>query len=201
MLIQSPKNLCYGIIKNMGILCIFLYFILYLSHMENNFVTIKDFPNYEINRLGIIKNKKTNKPVKVFVNNQYYRVNLRNNGKVKLIYLHRILASAFIPNPNNLPEINHIDGDKLNYSLDNLEWCDSQQNKQHARENGLQISKRSKESKLSKKVGQYDLTNKLIKIWDCVMDIERTLGIKSGAISNCCLGKSKTSAKYIWRYQ
>jgi len=47
---------------------------------------------------------------------------------------------------------------------------------------------------------QFTLENKFIKKWDCVMDIERELGIKSGAISNCCLGKSKTSGNYIWKY-
>ena len=169
--------------------------------MENTFITIKDYPNYEINMLGIIKNKKTGRVVKTFVNNHYYKVNLRDNNYVKSLYLHRLLATTFIPNPNDFPEVNHIDGNKLNYSLDNLEWCDSRQNKIHARLNGLQISKRSSENKLSKKVGQYDLTNNLIKVWDCVMDIERDLGIKNGAISNCCLGKSKTSGKFIWRYQ
>jgi hypothetical protein len=168
--------------------------------MENKFVTIKDYPNYEINSFGVVRNKKNNKIIRSFINNHYYRINLRNNGIVKNLYLHRVLGLVFIPNPNGFSEINHIDGNKLNYSLSNLEWCNSKQNKLHARVNGLQVSKIGKDSKLSKKVQQYDLNLNLIKVWDSVMDIERELNIKNGAISNCCLGKSKTSNGFIWKY-
>ena len=67
-------------------------------------------------------------------------------------------------------------------------------------DNNLQIALRSNTNPKSKSVLQFTLENKFIKKWDCVMDIERELGIKSGAISNCCLGKSKTSGNYIWKY-
>jgi hypothetical protein len=63
---------------------------------------------------------------------QYFVVTLMKEGRGKNTYLHRIIAKAFIPNPFNLPMVNHIDGDKLNNSLDNLEWCTDNYNRRHA---------------------------------------------------------------------
>ena len=69
--------------------------------------------------------------------NGYYRVTLAKNGKKKQAYLHRLLAKHFIPNPQNLPQINHKDGNKLNCDLDNLEWVMVQDNVMHAYQHGL----------------------------------------------------------------
>jgi hypothetical protein len=168
--------------------------------MEQNFKTIANFPNYEINQFGNIKNKTTGKILQNFINNSYYKINLHHNKKAKSLYVHILIATYFIPNPLNLPEINHKDGNKLNYSLDNLEWCTSSENSLHAYLNKLQKSKKGIENTLSKKVIQNDLSGNFIKMWDSVMDIERETGIKNGAISNCCLGKSKTSSNFIWKY-
>lgn len=62
----------------------------------------------------------------------YYQVGLSNNGSKKRDYIHRLVAEAFIPNPKNLPEVNHLDGNKLNNRLSNLEWTTSSENKKHA---------------------------------------------------------------------
>ena len=94
---------------------------------------------YKINTEGVIvreeysyidnfgKGRKRHLPSKVIAHtlckNGYYMVDLRLNGKTKRHYVHRLLAKAFIPNPNNLPFINHKDENKQNNSLDNLEWC------------------------------------------------------------------------------
>lgn len=69
--------------------------------------------------------------------NGYYRVSLANGKKRKQKYLHRLLAEYFIPNPKNLPQVNHKDGNKLNCSLDNLEWVSVQENTIHAYKHGL----------------------------------------------------------------
>lgn len=69
--------------------------------------------------------------------NGYYRVTLARSGKKKQVYLHRLVATHFIPNPENKPQVNHKDGDKLNNSIDNLEWVTAQENTIHAYKKGL----------------------------------------------------------------
>jgi len=70
----------------------------------------------------------------------YRMVTLSEDGKTKSRYVHRIVAEAFIPNPNNLPQINHIDGDSHNNNVENLEWCTAQENQNHAYTTGLHKS-------------------------------------------------------------
>ena len=68
---------------------------------------------------------------------RYWRVGVQINNKQKLLAVHRLVAKAFIPNPNNLPQINHIDGNKNNNHVSNLEWCDGSYNMKHAFRTGL----------------------------------------------------------------
>lgn len=70
--------------------------------------------------------------------NGYARVELWVDGKGRKYLLHRLLAKTFIPNPKNKPQVNHIDGNKLNNNLSNLEWVDQSENQLHAYKNGLQ---------------------------------------------------------------
>ena len=67
----------------------------------------------------------------------YLAVKLWKNGECKQHYIHRLVAETFIPNPNNYPEINHIDGDKRNNAVSNLEWCNRKMNVQHSYDTGL----------------------------------------------------------------
>ena len=100
---------------------------------------IKDFPNYTIDDNGRVKNIHTGKFLKILTNKQtsYYQVSLWKNNKGTWKYIHRLLAEHFIPNPLNLPEVNHIDGNRQNNALSNLEWVTGQQNKIHAIQTGL----------------------------------------------------------------
>ena len=91
----------------------------------------KTYENFIINKNGIITNLKTGKELKTYKNpNGYIMISLSMGarGKVKTIRLHKALAETFIPNPNNLPVVNHIDENKSNYSLDNLEWVSYKDN-------------------------------------------------------------------------
>lgn len=107
----------------------------------------KDVPElpYKISNLGIVK-RDENSPhrhkgkqcVKPYLNNKgYLCINLYKNSKVYKFQIHRLIAIAFIPNPANLPEINHKDGNPLNNDIANLEWCTHQYNMQHAWDTGL----------------------------------------------------------------
>ena len=124
----------------------------------------------------------------------YPIVGLTKNGQRKTKLVHRLVAETF------MPIINHIDGNKENNNITNLEFCNQSHNIKEAFRLGLQKAPKGKESTSSKKVRQYDLKGNLIKEWDCTMDIQRTLGIANQHISACCLGKNKTSYGYKWRY-
>ena len=95
---------------------------------ENKTVTIKGYSNYTVSTDGTVMNIKKNKIVTPWKQRGYMIVGLSNCGKVKHMFLHRLVATAFIPNPDNLPFINHKDEDKTNNCVDNLEWCDTQYN-------------------------------------------------------------------------
>ena len=84
-------------------------------------------------------------------NKGYYRCCLSKNGNNKTVKVHRIVAETFIPNPNNLAQVNHIDGNKQNNNVDNLEWCSQSENMKHAYKNGLKKinGERNPASKLS----------------------------------------------------
>lgn len=82
---------------------------------------------------------------------KYWRVGVQINNKQKQLAIHRLVAKAFIPNPYNLPQINHIDGNKNNNHVSNLEWCDNSYNQLHAWKNGLKdVTKMSEHSSFRK---------------------------------------------------
>lgn len=106
--------------------------------MEETYKTIKDYPNYEVSSGGRVRNTKTGRVLRPSLNTGgYQHVGLPTNGKPKSHYIHRLVASAFIPNPENKRTVNHIDGDKTNNRVDNLEWCDDGENQKHAYRTGL----------------------------------------------------------------
>jgi hypothetical protein len=122
----------------------------------------------------------------------YLYVILSKDGIKSIYKIHRLVAQFFIPNPENKLEVNHIDGNKLNNSVNNLEWCTHQENIYHACTIGLRPNYRN--------VNQYDLQGNFIRCWNCISDISKTLKINQSAIWQCCVGKSKKSHGFIWRY-
>jgi hypothetical protein len=85
--------------------------------------------NYIINRNGTIFSKKRNKYLKPYDNGKgYLRVDVSINDKRKTYTVHRLVAEKYIPNPNDLPQVNHIDGNKQNNNVENLEWTDNMNN-------------------------------------------------------------------------
>lgn len=109
--------------------------------------------NYEISNLGRVRNINTNKYIKINTGKVGYKVvNLWKNNEYKTKYIHRLIAIYFIPNINEHKQINHIDGDKLNNNIENLEWCSQKDNVQHGYTTGLtSIGENRKSSKLTNK--------------------------------------------------
>jgi hypothetical protein len=97
--------------------------------MEEIYIIIQEFPNYQISNLGNVRNIQTGKILKPNIGTTgYYFVNLYLEGKAKSIKIHRLVAKYFIPNLNNKKEIDHIDNNTLNNNISNLRWCNRSEN-------------------------------------------------------------------------
>ena len=133
----------------------------------------------------------------------YHGVILSKNNIAKRYKVSRLVASAFIPNPQNKEQVNHIDGNKLNNNVVNLEWCTASENIEHAYKNGLLIIPSGSNDKRSIRVNQIDKnTGAIIATYAGLREAERITGIRHGNIWCCCQGryKHKTAGGYKWEY-
>lgn len=176
---------------------------------------IKGFENiYQISNYGNIKNIKKNILIKPFISKKtkYYQIDLCKNGHKKRYSIHRLVAQAFISNPNNFPQVNHKDENKQNNRYDNLEWCTAKYNsnygtckqrigikssqKKHTYETKQKISKA-----LSKPIIQYSKNNTFIKEWGSAYEVQRKLRISKSNVNECCNNKRKSAGNYIWKFK
>lgn len=123
----------------------------------------------------------------------YMKTTITVNKIRKTLLTHRLVAQAFIQNPENKKTVNHKDGVKANNFWENLEWATYSENQQHAFDTGLKNSNHCK-----KKVKQLSKDGKLIKIWKSQVEAFKTL--KTAHISDCCIGKRKTTGDFCWEY-
>ena len=164
---------------------------------------------YLISNKGRVKSYKQRKE-KILTTHKthgnYIIVDLSSKGKSKSYRLHRLVAKAFIPNVDDKPDVNHIDGDKSNNCSENLEWCTKSENMQHASRTGLFIpynkGKYGKDCHSSKKVAMLDKnTGKVIKCFESEREGALYLGKNDKSnISSCCNKRSKTAYGYMWKF-
>jgi len=148
--------------------------------------------NYLIDENGNVFSKYTNKYLSQRFNNQGYKlVDLfyKNNRKQSLV--HRLVAKTFLDNSQNYPCVNHIDFNKTNNNVNNLEWCSYLHNIKHSKI----IEKMNNSTK--KKVKQIK-NNKIIAIYDSRMEAERKTGINNANISECCNNIRKSAGGFKW---
>lgn len=133
---------------------------------------------------------------KLSVNKRGYNVCVlsRNADDHKCAFVHRLVAEAFIPNPQNLPYINHKDEIKTNNVVDNLEWCTMAYNDNYGTRNERVRDKNSKP------VGRYSLDGELLSVYKSAREAQDIDGFNCGGIYNCIAGRTHTSGKYLWRY-
>lgn len=174
--------------------------------MQEIWEDIKGFEGYyQISNLGnvkslcrVVKRGKNYKPVnerilKPYYHDGYPEVVLSINGNPRTFSIHRLVAEAFIPNPNKLPIINHKDENPSNNRVDNLEWCTYSYNLAY---NDARVKAAVPKRKA---IRQYTKDGVFIKEWSHARDAAEALKLNKRAIYECCKGRCKTSGGYIWK--
>ena len=175
---------------------------------------IKNFPDYYVTDAGDIYSRSENhnpngriRKLKPWVNKYGYKiVDLIKYGKKTHKSVHRLVAEAFIPNPENKPQINHKNGIKSDNNISNLEWCSASENIAHSfhvlchpKPVGMS-GKFGKDCPLSKIVQQIKDGKVIAEFYGC-SEANRLTGVDFRCISACCLGKRKQAGGYQWRYK
>ncbi len=127
------------------------------------------------------------------VNGGYAQMALTKNGERRQFLVHRLVAQAFIPNLLGRPQVNHIDGNKLNNCVENLEWCTAEENMLHSSNAGLRTD--------LKPVDMFTTSGEYVRSYSCTKEAERDTGIWNQNISRCCNGKAETAGGYVWRFR
>ena len=196
--------------------------------MQEIWVDIKDYEGlYQVSNLGRVKalekviiRKKCGirrypEIIRKLVPDKdgYLSVLLCANNKVKTFKVHRLVATAFISNPENKPTINHKNGIKTDNRVENLEWATNKEQIVHARRAGLMNTnqygknnpmwnRKGKDSPFAKPIYQIDIvTNKIIKEFPSLTDAAISLNKHSGHISQVCQGKRNSAYGYKWKYK
>ena len=169
-------------------------------YQVSNYGNVRSKDRYvKANKNGGIKLLK-GQPMKLTVNKAYRNdaktgytvVNLRKEGKNKVAVVHRLVALTFIPNDDTTKEfVNHIDGDKTNNTVENLEWVTTGENNQHAFNTGLRNPR-------GVRVEQCDLNNNLIAVYKSVTEASKQTGISRGSISHNINGRQKTCGEFVF---
>lgn len=179
---------------------------------------LKAIPGYEgeysASADGRIYSHKTERWLKPNISrNGYESVELFNEGVGKRMFIHRLIAITFIPNPENKEQVNHKDENKRNNSLENLEWSTRRENMNYGTRILRQINStdytterrkniaRKNGKAAAKSVLQISRTGEIINRFDSIVEAQKALSVKRSHIVECCRGKRKSSNGYLWRYE
>lgn len=156
--------------------------------------TIEDFPTYKISNLGnVFNSKRNNLLLQETTSNGYKRVTLYKDGKPYHKQVHRLVASAFIENPENYPFVNHKDEDPSNNHAENLEWCTPSYNINYGNRN-------AKLSTSSKQVKQMNFGGYVMATYCSANFAASMLKVDASNIYKCCRGEIKYAYGFKWSY-
>lgn len=151
--------------------------------------------NYSISDKGEVRKDANNYIMKLQIQQGYKHVTLQINKKAKRFRVHRLVAEAFIPNPENKPYVNHIDGNRQNNLVENLEWVTPAENTQHAVQSGLMLPTRERA------VVQFDLDGSKIAEFPSLREAARQTNSNDEKICICCQLQRKQHNGFQWRYK
>lgn len=148
---------------------------------------------YQVSNLGKVRNSRTGRILKSRTGNKYkyQHVNLCENGKTKTFLVHRLVATSFIPNPDNLPVVNHKDENPSNNCVENLEWCTVQYNTQYS---SHKMKGKPKSDEWKQKINKKVICLETKQVFNSIGEAEEWIG--KGEISACCRGKQKSAGKH-----
>lgn len=162
---------------------------------------------YQVSNLGNVRsldyrNTKMTRNLRPKLRANYLFVRLQKQGIGKCPMVHRLVAKAFIPNPNNYPEVNHKDENKHNNRADNLEWCTRSYNITYGTtiDRIKETKKRMNRRCAERVVCQFDKLGNLISTYPSILYASKVLGISPSCIGGCCRGALKTYKGFIWKY-
>ena len=166
---------------------------------------IENFPNYEIFDNGQIFDIKNQKWCTQFNYNGYLGVCLSNDKERKKFYVHRLVAQTFIPNPNNLPQVNHKDENKQNNHVSNLEWCTSKYNNNYGTRTQRMVETRKKDGYNISQESAIQVimidksTLQELQIFPSIKEAGRFLHTSPSHINEAAHGKRKSAGGYYWK--
>lgn len=174
-----------------------VFYCLIECKIMETFKTVIGWCNYEVSNIGTVRNKlRPNVVRKPIINNWgYVQLNLCKNSKYKCKLVHRLVGEAFIPNPENKPEINHKNGVKTDNRVENLEWVTVSENRQHAYDTGLEVTPRGKYSPSSKLLEEQVIEIK--RLINSGMYKQKEIGNMFG-IDQSHVSRLKTGSRKYW---
>lgn len=160
-------------------------------------VVWKDVPGYEgkylVSNDGQVYSRVTSRMLCPSICRGYAVVSLYRGREVKNCKVHRLVALAFLPNPDGKQTVNHIDENKLNNCATNLEWATIAEQNRH----GTRVVRAARAK--SREIEQYSPSGELIRAWPSMAAVERVLGIRRGNIWACCEGRIASAGGFIWK--
>lgn len=133
-------------------------------------------------------------------NSGYLYVTLAKNNKKQSVLVHRIIAETFLPNLNRLPQVNHKDENKLNNSIENLEWCDAKYNTNYGTGTIRRSISQKNDKNKSIQTAMFSLDGLLVGLFPSAREAARDTGIPKTLIYKCCRGENKTARGYKFKY-